>query len=171
MSGVRRGRIFLVLWLLLASCSGSGAMEQGTARPEAGRQESAGMANSPALTLELQLSGGIAGRNERLRLTDDGRALVLDHRLNRAREIKLSPARQKEIAELVAALDKSAADDVGHLPPSRCRDCLVYKLILPATGKPRQILIVSDRLPDSPYRELISTLLALMKEVPSNNDR
>jgi len=129
------------------------------------------MAESPGRILELQLSGGIAGRDERLRLTDDGRVLVLDRRLNRSRELRLGPVRQNKIAELVAALEKSAAKDGGRFSTSRCRDCLVYKLILPTAGKPRQILIVSDRLADSPYRELIFALQALMAEATSNNER
>jgi hypothetical protein len=160
----------LVIWLFLAACSGPAALERGgEAGPEAVRPETAAAVESPAPTLELRLSGGIAGRDERLSLTDDGRALVLDQRSNRSREVRLSPARQEKIVELLAALENVAAD-TGFFSASRCRDCLVYVLILPTDGKPRRVRIVSDRLADSPYQELISTLIALMAEAAGDKE-
>jgi hypothetical protein len=94
---------------------------------------------------------------------------VLDQRLHRSREVRLSPARQEEIVELLAALGNAAAD-TGLFSASRCRDCLVYMLILSTDGKPRRVRIVSDRLADSPYQELISTLIALMTEAAGDKE-
>jgi len=159
-----RGFVLLVMWLLLASCSGSPAVARDGAKVEQGRQEKVDLSVTNPWILELQLSGGIAGRNELLRLSDDGRALILDRRLNRSREIKLDSAQQSKISEMVEALEKTiAGDDVDRFSSSQCRDCLVYILVLPTADKSRRIRIVSDRLAGSPYRELIFALRGLMK--------
>jgi hypothetical protein len=170
-SGLRPVLVLLALWPLLFSCSASGAREAGGAGPAATGQGRAAPDASPALLLELRISGGFAGRDELLRLTDDGLALVLDRRRQRSRRLRIGPERQREINDLVAGLTGSADEEQRRFPASPCRDCLVYQLLLPAAGKASPLRIVSDRLAASPYRQLLAALLDLLAEGAGEQER
>jgi len=157
-TGVRIAALGLLL-AGLASCSplvGEGMTgEPGTVLAVSGE---------PAWTIDLHLSGGLAGRDQQLAVSSAGFFKLSDHRLGLSRQGQLSRELREKITGLLAGLPAAERTGPAGLPNSRCRDCLVFQLDWRSSGKPRTVRVSSDLLSRSPYRELISNLMTIINE-------
>lgn len=111
-------------------------------------------------TIELTLSGGIAGMMRRVTVTSKGEAQVRDLRRDKQVHTRLSPERAAEFG----ALSKHIGDADSERPAfmSRCADCVNYELTVFDGDVTRQRRFDSRDLGNFPYRDLVTALIDLM---------
>lgn len=154
--------------MCLSACGTTGADGRGAGQiGSAGAPELA--AGGQLLPLSFQISGGFAGRREALDITADGLATWSDMRNLTTRSAPLPPLDFARLRALLSEIPGAVIAESGQKIPGRCRDCFEYHLIFTSRIKPLKIVILSDRLADSTYRNLISLLLAIGDDVKREN--
>lgn len=153
-----------VLLVFISACAATSDGVSGPAGDEHSRSQSS-IPHRQGLPLSLQISGGIAGRLDALEITAAGQATWTDRRRPDSRSAPLAPSSLARLQEALAKISGETAAAAGPRFPGRCRDCFEYVLTLPAAGKVRTIVVLSDQLGGSEYRELIATLLAVVEEI------
>ena len=84
-------------------------------------------------TLTLRVSGGFAGVDRTLQVTNSGGVTAIDHRRSQTATSTASPALLAELIDLDRRLT-----NVVDPAPSVCHDCLIYELTFrPETGQSR----------------------------------
>jgi hypothetical protein len=162
LSDARRLCLLILLTVGLAACAPNGTAARPA--PDPGR---------PPWTVELHLSGAIAGRDEELSVDSSAAFRYADHRRGLDRNGVLAPKQRDKIAGMLAGLAEEAGSGQAGWFNERCRDCLVIRLTWQRAGPARTVRLSSDRLGRSPYRELIAALLTFTDEhsSPGNGDQ
>lgn len=163
-----RYSIGVIGWLLitLSACIGPGAGGQAAppSQPAGGHELDSG-ARGLVLPLRLELSGGFAGRRESLEIAADGSSTWTELRGQTSRRGKLAISENEQLRALLEEVSRVENDQGEQRSPGRCRDCYEYQLILASRGKPLKVVVSSDRLDASAYRELIVLLLTIVDDV------
>lgn len=163
------GSVCLLL-ICLSACVSTGADnlagnlegEVSNPAPGSGRQ---------FLPLDLRISGGFAGRNETLVVSVAGLATWTNARTQTTRSSRISRQNLERLWALLAEISGTANGEGGSRSPGRCRDCIEYDLSLSSPGKPLKIVVSSDRLSDSAYRNLIAFLISIGDEIKREETR
>lgn len=144
---------------LIAGCGGSGSGSSAT------RTGATTTVKTPAskAQIDFQVTGGIAGVNQKLSVAPDGRANVTTGFRQGASKQRF----QLSDTELADLRDKLVAADIGHLPkppPSGCSDCFEYSIqYLGLSYRADQISI------PKPLQPAIAALTKLVSEHGSGN--
>lgn len=115
----------------------------------------------PPWQVRMTMSGGFAGVAQTVMVTSDGALTARDVKRGLGVTRRLDDRRLAEIAQTLSAL--RAEPERGEPFPGRCADCFVYQIEAVLDGEQRQIRISSDRLADSPYRDLVRILTETMR--------
>lgn len=107
------------------------------------------------------VSGGIAGISQTLLATSDGRLVARDLRRGTKVEQRIDRQTEQNIARAMNAL--SGEGPIVSPLPGRCRDCFNYEIQAVLDGERRHVRLSSDRLEDSPYRDLVKILSETMR--------
>jgi hypothetical protein len=122
-------------------------------------QTSAGAAKSE-WRLVFRMSGGFAGFNRELELTNTGSARAIDHKRNIETTVQATARELDEINTLVSDLKPI---EVG--PDAKCRDCLEYSLDLQINGRPVAVRVSDSAPAGSKLQNLIRTLTNLLNRI------
>lgn len=156
--------IICAVLMCLSACVTTGADGRG-----AGRVGNAGAPELEAgvqlLPLSFQISGGFAGRVEALDIAADGLATLTDMRSRTTWSAQLPPSNLDPLRVLLTKIAGAEIAEGGPRFPGRCRDCFEYRVTLNSMVKPLNVVVTSDRLSASAYRELIVLLLAIGDDV------
>lgn len=120
-----------------------------------------------AWTVELDVSGGIAGLQRNLQLDHGGQLAVVDHRTDRRVSRILNEAEMAEVHALLQALPE--ATDTGTnspraMPGGRCADCIETRLSVVVDGVHHSHTAHSGVSGSSPYDALRQHLSALLRQ-------
>jgi hypothetical protein len=141
------------LSLLLASCGGVGQ------KPPSSSAKPANLFQATTWRIDFQLSGGFAGLDRTLTLSNTGQ-LTAEDRSQRSRvATQATPQELDQIAALVARIKSLPAIPRGD---SRCRDCLSYNIAIDVDGERFSALLDDTTLPGSGLEELARALSALL---------
>ncbi|MCW9088341.1 MAG: hypothetical protein OQK54_02285 [Gammaproteobacteria bacterium] len=148
----------LIPLLLLSACLSPGTSTQGDP--------------ISVWSLQLELSGGIAGIHRSLQLDHSGQLMAIDHRNGREVTRTLDNAQMARVEALLQALPYSpvqSSDDKRPLPGERCADCIVSRLQLTMDGVQHQNIHQTPSA-TSPYEALRKHLAGLLQQALAQAD-
>jgi hypothetical protein len=105
----------------------------------------------------FRMSGGFAGFNRELELTNTGSAKAIDHKRSIQTTAK---ATAQELDEINTLLSDLKPIEVGR--ESKCRDCLEYSLDVQINGRPVAVRISDSPPAGSKLQNLVKALTNLL---------
>lgn len=130
-----------------------------------GEQEGSSDSEHAGLPLIFIVSGGFAGQIESLEITTQGVAVLTNKRSLATINQKLDPLTIGQLRIALSLVDGEEGVSSGQRIIGGCSDCLEYRLSIRINGKSRNILVHSNRLVDSNYKELIGMLLSIYNDI------
>lgn len=111
--------------------------------------------------VHMVVSGGIAGVSQTLIATSDGELIARDLKRGASVERRADEQTAQNIARALNTLKEEPPRAAPF--PGRCRDCFNYEIQAVLDGERRYLRLSSERLEDSPYRELVRILAETLR--------
>jgi len=106
-------------------------------------------------------SGGFAGLQRELDVTNAGEVIARDVRRNREVKVRLDDAEVARLSALLAQAPPDAAA-TSALASSQCRDCLEYGVDATADGQRIAAHLIDTELDASGFRPLVTALVEIL---------
>lgn len=110
-------------------------------------------------TIKLSISGGFAGLQRVVEISNSGQLTVTDQKSNRQVTIQVP---NDELANIEVILAETKPPQSPSRPPT-CQDCFQYELDVQMEGKDYTVLLNDINLPDSGVDKLINALVDLQE--------
>ena len=154
----------LLFSILLSACSGSTPIQQPLSSPKPLPTQQQASDLTGTWTVEMQLSGGIAGLSRSIEITSDGAVIVKDERNGKTMKRQLTSDELTQFASLVksASLKSTSGGSTG------CADCFIYNIKMTSDSRNFSAQYDDVSLPDSGMSSIVKYLADLMSRMLAN---
>lgn len=112
-------------------------------------------------TIEMQLSGGFAARNQSIEIASSGAAIANDERSGKTVKYQLTPDELSRLADLVKSSDLKSPGN----GPVNCMDCFIYNIQIDSSDGHFASRFDDVSLQDSGISSVIKYLSDLMNRI------
>lgn len=112
--------------------------------------------------IDYEISGGFAGIQRKMELSNDGKLIATDLKQKRTVEQQVSEEQLTKIASILVTIDYQQGTNARSKLSNRCADCFLHNITLIIDGQQQTIAGNDISLRNSPYTSLIGLLSSLL---------